>query len=107
MVMANEQLAVRCSASVAVQDTVVVPSGNVAPGCAEHDTDTGVCPPDALGTAKPAGSGVFSGDSSVNEAGQLTVGAAGGGGGAVGEPPHPAEIRNPRNAATALERLTG
>jgi hypothetical protein len=41
MVTAKEQVAVRCSASVAVHETVVVPSGNSAPGCAEQETDTG------------------------------------------------------------------
>ncbi|GMV20117.1 MAG: hypothetical protein AMXMBFR57_00660 [Acidimicrobiia bacterium] len=107
MVTANEHDAVRCSESVAVHETVVEPSGNVDPDAEEQLTVTGAWPPAGVGGAYVAGIPTLSGDSIVIDAGQLTVGAAGGGGGVVGDPPHPAEIRNPRNAATALERLTG
>jgi hypothetical protein len=41
----NEQLAVRRTASVAVQVTGVAPTLNVEPLGGAHDTDTGVVPP--------------------------------------------------------------
>jgi hypothetical protein len=97
MVTLNEQAAVRESESVAVQVTVVWPTGKPAPGWLVHVTATGWAPPTACGTVNTTGTGVLFGDVSVTEAGHDTVGAAGGVRGCVGGVlPQPTSTSNPR-----------
>jgi hypothetical protein len=48
---ANVQDAVRLSASVAVQETSLDPTGNCDPDSGEQVTDTGACPSDADGVS--------------------------------------------------------
>ena len=100
-------VAVRCRASVAVQVTMVLPSGKLAPDCAEHVTATGAWPPEAVGTVKATGRGTLSGDSNEMDAGHDTVGAAGGGGGGVGPDPHAAAPTSATNTTKALNDING
>jgi hypothetical protein len=101
------QVAVRCRASVAVQVTIVLPSGKLAPDCAEHVTVTGAWPPEAVGTVNATGNGTLSGDSNVMDAGHDTVGAAGGGGGGVGPDPHAAAPARATNTTNDLRDING
>jgi hypothetical protein len=101
------QVAVRCSESVAVQVTMVLPSGKFAPDWAEHVTVTGLCPPDAVGTVNDTGIGTFSGDSNEIDAGHDTVGAAGGGGGGVGLDPQAAAVVMATTRANVLSDING
>lgn len=100
------QEAERCRASVAVHVTTVLPSGKVVPGCDEHVTFTGACPPVAVGMVKFTSIGTLSGDDTVDDAGHDNVGAAGGGGGALGDPQATAPIR-PHTTRTPRRSFTG
>ena len=102
------QVAVRCSESVAMQVTRVLPSGKFAPDCAEQVTVTGLCPPDAVGTVNDTGIGTFSGDSNEIDAGHDTVGAGGGGGGGgVGPDPQAAAVVMTAARANTLKDMNG
>jgi hypothetical protein len=101
------QVAVRCSESVAVQVTSVLPSGKAAPDWAEQVTVTGAWPPEVVGAVKDTGSATLSGDSNDNDAGHDTVGAAGGGGGGVGPDPHAATVVRVTARATTLKDMNG
>ena len=81
------QLALRCSASVALQLTVVVPTLKLAPLTGVHASVNGVCPPATTGSLYVTGTGLPSADGCVTASGHLSVGASVGGGlGFVGLP---------------------
>lgn len=101
-------VAVRCSASAAVQVTRVFPRGKLAPDWTEHVTATGAWPPEAVGTVKVTGIGTLFGDSTEMDAGHDTVGAAGGGGGGgVGPDPHAAAPASATTTENALSDING
>jgi hypothetical protein len=79
----NTHEAVRFNASVAVQETLVDPSGNVAPDGGSHATVTGVWPPSASGVGYVTNTPLAEVLLETGE-GQARVGAAGGGGLATG-----------------------
>jgi hypothetical protein len=71
-----------------VQETLVIPTGNSAPDCAEQVVAIGATPPWATGGSNVTVTGLSSGDSTAAGAGQAIVstGTGGGGGGMVGDP---------------------
>jgi hypothetical protein len=81
----------RCAAaSVAVQVTGVVPTGNAVPLAGEQVTAIGAVPPKATGVANVTGTAAPPTVVVSTLAGQVTLTADGRGGGLVGVLPHPA-----------------
>jgi hypothetical protein len=111
MVTLKEQVAVRFNESVAVQLTVVVPIGKLAPDPGEQLTLTGLCPPDAGGASKssviPAALTVEREMPSTHASvgGAATGGGGGTGVGAVGVLLHAAVIATTIVATAKPERI--
>ena len=99
---AKLQASVRMSASVAVQDTVVDPTGKLAPLTGEHTIWTGLVPPETLGEGYVTIAGAAA-TCAVCDPGQEIFGALVAGDGRDGDPQPPA--RRAANSATRYRRL--
>ena|SRR5258708_9668378 len=95
-VTVNEQLSVRCKASVAAQVTVFCPMVNGDPAAGVQVVLTGACPLATIGALKVTGNAPPSTDCAVCAAGQMIFGGSGVTGTGVGTcvgvvvPPHAA-----------------